>query len=440
MLLRWIPQPPNRQARVVADGLHFSQFLLVAFCLAASYFVRLSPVIAQDATGSIKGKVIDKQSNRPLADQKVTLTIHQGTETQQRETITANDGSYSFDNLSMGMGMHYTVATVHDGKEHMETDVVLSTWVPESNVDIEIGGFTDDHSVVKVRQHTIIIGPPPPDHAPDGAVSIMELIQFENTSEMDFQTTVNSQSVGMYLNLPNGHEGLQIDPMMNMNLVLESNKVISKQPLPPGKFGSGFSYIMHIENSSLNLSRALTFDTAQLYVFVTEGLPLVPQSSLFGSGRREEIHRTAYIIYATDPVKPLVMGKAVSLNFKVASSTGTVGRNTTQPANPKMIALIAFAAACASGFLVAAIFMVRSSAVRATESSSTQAGPDASWLNKLDSEDLDSARVARFEMVTRLDEMYKNKEISERVYKRLRKEQVDRLTSVLEKTRGTDHQ
>ncbi len=443
LLIGRIPQPPNRQAYAVPNGLHFSRFLLVAFCAAASCFVSFSPVIGQDTTGIIKGKVIDKQSNKPLADQKVTLTIHQGEETQQRETVSANDGSYSFDNLSMGMGIHYTVSTIHDGREHMETDVVLSTWVPESNVDIEIGGFTDDHSVVKVHQHTIIIGPPPPDHAPDGAVSIMELIQFENTSEMDFQTTVNSQSVGMYLNLPNGHEGLQIDPMMNMELVLESNKMISKQPLPRGKYGSGFSYIMHIENSGLNLSRSLTFDTDQLYVFVTEGLPLVPQSSLFGSGQRKEFHDTAYIIYATNPAKPLVMGKAASLNLEVApvaSSTGNVGKNSTLPANPKMVALIAFAAACASGFLVAAIFMVRSSAARATESSSTQAGPDASWLNKLGSEDLDSARVARFEMVTRLDEMYKNKEISERVYKRLRKEQVERLTSVLEKTRGTDHQ
>lgn len=420
-----------------------SRFILVAFCMAATYFDCLSPAIAQETMGSIKGKVVDRQSNKPLSDQKVTLTIHQGAETQQRETVTASDGSYSFDNLSIGMGTYYTVTTVHDGKEYVETDVVLSTWVPESNVDIEIGAFTDDHSVVKVRQHTIIIAPPPPDHAPDGAVSIMELIQFENTSEMDFQTTVNSQSVGMYLNLPNGHEGLQVDSMMNMSLVLESNKMISKKPLSSGKFGSGFSYIMHIENSSLNLSRPLTFDTDQLYVFVTEGLPLAPQSSILGAARREQIHETTYLIYATNPAKPLVMGKTASLNFKVAEATsagGNVGKNTGPNANPKMIALIAFAAACASGFLVAAIFMVRSGAVKSTESGTTQPSPDASWLNKLDSEDLDHARIARLEMVTRLDEMYEKKEISERVYNRLRKEQVDRLNPILEKTRGTDHQ
>ena len=441
------PQRPKRHPRAAFYVSHIAHYIprhtLLVFYFIFTYLVCFSTAIAQNGTGSIKGKVIDRQRNKPLVNQKVILTIHQGETTQQRETMTASDGSYSFDNLSLGMATYYSVSTVHEGMEHLETDLVLSTWVPESKVDIVIGAFTDDHSVVKVRQHSIIIGPPPPDHAPDGAVSVMEIIQIENTSEMDFQTTVNSQSVGMYLNLPNGYEGLQIDSLISKDLAVESNKLISQQPLASGTFGSGFSYIMHIEDSGLNLSRLLTFDTDQLYVFVTEGLPLVPQSSLFGSGRREEFHDTAYIIYATNPAKPLVMGKAASLNLKVApvaSSTGNVGKNTAQPANPKMIALIAFAAACASGFLVAAIFMVRSSGSQTANSGEPQIAPDASWLNKLDSDDLDRARIARLEMVTRLDQMYEKKEISERVYNRLRKEQVDRLTPILEKTRSADHQ
>ena len=441
MQIVWTPQFPNCQTPAAPHGLHFSRFILLVSCFAATYLVFLSPATAQNATGTIKGKVIDRQSNKPLVDQKVTLTIHQGAETQQRETITTSDGSYSFDNLPFGMETYYGVSTIHEDKEHVETDLVLSTWVPESNVDIEIGNFTDDHSVVKVRGHTIIIAPPPPDHAPDGAVSIMELIQFENTSEMEFRTTVNSQSVGMYLNLPIGYEGLQIDSMISKDLALESNKLISKQPLPPGKFGSGFSYIMHIENSGLDLSRALSFDTDQLYVFITEGLPLTPQSPILGAGRREQIHETMYIIYAINPAKPLPIGKTALLNFKVAPVT-SAGRNAglslSQPANAKMIALIAFAAACASGFLVAAIFMVRSSGAQTAKPDEPQTAPDASWLNKLDSDDLEHARISRLEMVTRLDQMYEKKEISERVYNRLRKEQVDRLNTILEKTRRTN--
>ena len=198
---------------------------------------------------------------------------------------------------------------------------------------------------------------------------------------------------------------------------------------------------MHIENSGLDLSRALSFDTDQLYVFITEGLPLTPQSPILGAGRREQIHETMYIIYAINPAKPLPIGKTALLNFKVASVT-SAGRNAglslSQPANAKMIALIAFAAACASGFLVAAIFMVRSSGAQTAKPDEPQTAPDASWLNKLDSDDLEHARISRLEMVTRLDQMYEKKEISERVYNRLRKEQVDRLNTILEKTRRTN--
>ena len=45
---------------------------------------------------------------------------------------------------------------------------------------------------------------------------------------------------------------------------------------------------------------------------------------------------------------------------------------------------------------------------------------------------LKTPRLARLELVTYLEEMYEKKEISERVYNRLRKEQADRLAAVLE--------
>jgi hypothetical protein len=102
-----------------------------------------------------------------------------------------------------------------------------------------------------------------------------------------------------------------------------------------------------------------------------------------------------------------------------------------------MLALIAIAAACAGGFLVAAVFKILSVASKPDESSgdsaTLKAAPDASWLRKLDAPDLEKTRLARLELVTRLEEMYEKKEISERVYNRLRKEQADRLAAVLER-------
>lgn len=97
-----------------------------------------------------------------------------------------------------------------------------------------------------------------------------------------------------------------------------------------------------------------------------------------------------------------------------------------------MIALIAISAALAGGFLVAAIFKIRSPTLKSSDKSQKPEGaPDASWLGKLDVADLERTRVARLEMITRLEELHEKREISDRVYKRLRKEQADRLATVL---------
>ena len=408
-----------------------------ALCFIFMTLICLSSAVGQSDIGKIEGQVIDKQRNLPLSQQLVVLQIRrEGEDVQRRETTTDDNGSYIFDNLSTAFDVHYAVSTNYEGKEYIEQDLVLSEWLPNITVNIEIGAFTDDPSQVKIRSHTLIIGPPPADHAPDGAVSVLELIQVENTSELSFQTLIDNQPAGMYFNLPNGHENLQLDQTSKQELGLNANRLIANQPLAPGTHQVGYSYLMHVVNSDLALSRKLTFDTAQSYVFITDGMPLVPQSRILGAGRREEIHGLVYTIYATDPAQPLSMGQTVDLRLRVTSASPPSQRGISEtarkPSDPKMIALIAIAAALAGGFLVAAIFKIRSPTPKPSDDSQkSEAVPDASWLGKLDVADLERTRVARLEMITRLEELHEKREISDRVYKRLRKEQADRLASVL---------
>ena len=360
----------------------------------------------------------------------------EGEDVQQRETVTDGNGFYSFDNLSTAFDVHYAVSTNYEGKEYIEQDLVLSEWLPNITVNIEIGAFMDDPSQVKIRSHTLIIGPPPSDHAPDGAVSLLEIIQIENTSELSFQTSIDNQPAGIYFNLPNGHENLQVDQTLKQEIGVTANRLIANQPLAPGTHQVAYSYLMHVVNSDLVLSRKLTFDTAQSYVFITDGMPLVPQSRILGAGRREQVHGQVYTIYATDPAKPLSTNQTVDLRFKVTSaappSQSGIGETARKPSDPKMIALIAISAALAGGFLVAAIFKIRSPRSKPSDDSQKPEGaPDASWLGKLDVADLERTRVARLEVITRLEELHEKREISDRVYKRLRKEQADRLAAVL---------
>ena len=415
--------------RLLRFTFHVSFYIFMALiCLPAA--------VGQSDIGKIEGQVIDKGENLPLSQQLVVLQIRrEGEDVQQRETVTDDNGSYIFDNLSTAFDVHYAVSTNYEGKEHIEQDLVLSEWLPNITVNIEIGAFTDDPSQVRI-QHTLIIGPPPADHAPDGAVSVLELIQVENTSELAFQTSIGNQSAGIHFNLPNGYESLQLDQTFKQELGVSANRLIASQPLAPGTHQVNYSYLMHVVNSDLVLSRKLTFDTDQFYVFITEGMPLVPQSRILGAGRREEIHGLVYTIYATDPAKPLSTNQTVDLRFRVTSvapqSQNGMGETARKPSDPKMIALIAISAALAGGFLVAAIFKIRPPTSKPSEDSQKpQAAPDSSWLGKSDAADLERTRVARLEMITRLEELHEKREISDRVYKRLRKEQADRLAAVL---------
>ena len=419
---------------------HCLLWYIVLIC-SGCFFPCLSSVLGQNRMGQIQGTVIDKKNSQPLVEQNVYLTIHRGEETQKRETVTSGEGRYVFDDLLIGVDTHYSVTTTHEGKEYIETDLVLSEWVPLLKINIEISQSTDDASQIVIRQHTIIITPPPIDHASDGAVSVMEMVQIENVNNLDFQTVVNGQTVGLHVNLPKGHEGLQFDPMFTKHPMVKSNQLVSNQPLASGSVNTGFSYIMHVENSVLDLSRVLTFATNKIYVFVADGMSFIPQSPIFGGGRREQIHEMTYTIYATNFEKSLSSGQTPELSFKFSgrransSSQNNIANSSLQASSPWTILLIAVAAAAAGGFLVAAIFLVRSGADQSTQSRVGQDVVDASWVNRLDMEELAHARIGRLEMITHLDKMCEKKEISEKVYNHLRKEQVDRLENILEKSR-----
>ncbi len=415
------------------ENKYFLYFTFYVSFLIFTASICLPVAIGQSNIGKIKGQVIDKKQNASLPQQLVVLQIHRpGENAQRRETVTDDTGTYTFDNLSTTFDVHYTVSTTYEGEEYIERDIVLSEWLPNLTVNIEIAAFTDDPSQVKIRQHTVIIGPPPADHAPDGAVSVLELIQVENTGESTFQTSIANQSVGVYFNLPNGYENVQIDQSAKQELAVAANQLIANQPLPPGTHQVGYSYLMHTVDSDLVLSRKLTFDTAQLYVFISDGMPFVPQSSILGAGRREQIHGLVYTIYATEPAQPLSMGQSADLRFKVTSAASSAGETASKPSDPKMIALIAISAALAGGFLVAAIFKIRTPRPKTPDDpQQPPTAPDASWLGKLDVADLERTRVARLEIITRLEELHEKREISDRVYQRLRKEQADRLAAVL---------
>lgn len=406
------------------------------FAIALTLLFSLPTPYAQTTQrGDIQGTVIDKKQDKFLAAQTVTLTIHKADTAETQETTTDENGNYRFENLPLDPLVHYTVSTVHEGTDYTEKDVVLSTWAPNIKIDFEIGGFTDDKTQIRVNSHSFVIAAPPPDHPPDGAVTVIEAVGVENLSDLPFKTTHGTQTVGLHLTLPKGTEGFQPRQTTELTMDPASNQAIFTTPLPPGETHLGYIYIFHVEKDRLDLSRRLNFDTKQFIFFVPEGVDFVPNAKFFGAPTREQIHNNIYLIYQSTAPKAFAAGTTVdlALNVNMGSAREALPGQTS---NLGQLVLIAVAAALTGGFFVAALFKLRTannSPNSDTDDTDDATSPsDVGWLRKLSSDDLEHVRVARLEFITHLDDKHERQEISERVYKRLRREQTERLTTLLD--------
>ena len=401
--------------------------------IALIFFTVLSVLHAQTTElGDIQGTVIDRKLGKPLVSHPITLTIHKADTVETQDTTTDENGNYRFVELPLDPSVHYTVSTVHDGTDYIEKDLVLSTWVPNIEINFDIGAFADDDTQILVKSHTFIIGPPPPDHAPDGAVTVVEAIGIENLSDLPFRTVHDTQKVGAHLPLPRGVEGFQPRSPMGLTMNPNTNQAVLKTPLPSGESQLGYNYIFHVEKSKLDLSRRLNFNTMQFFFFIPEGIGFVPRAKFFGAPRREQIHGSVYLIYESNENQTFAAGKKIDLALDINMGVARGGL-PAQTSNLGQLILIAVAAALTGGFFVAALFKLRA-VNNTTEPDTDDAStpPDAGWLLKLNPGDREHVRVARLEFITHLDDKYERQEISERVYKRLRREQTERLTTLLD--------
>lgn len=397
---------------------------------------------SQDGLGVINGKLTDKQTEEPVGNHKLTLHIHKAGVTTRQETTTNNNGEYRFEDLTIDFQTHYTITTNYDGFDYEEKEIALSSLVPNVTVNIDFMGFTDDQSAIRIKSYTIVLGRAPDDHPDDGALSIMEAIDVENSSDKLFLDTHETEKVGIYLPLPDGYEGFAPRETEALMLNAKADHAIFTKPLPAGRTQIGFTYIIHGKETTLDLSRSMSFHTDEISIYVPDGFNLVPNPKLFTAVQRLPIHTAIYTIYSTSSPVGFPVGKDVDLSLEVVRQ----GSEVRQASNVGQLIFIALAAALAGGFLAAAIFTLRSAKNKPVETDTSQGiqhnvgQHDAGWLRKLNDADLEFARMTRLEIVTRLDELHENEAISDRVYNRLRKEQTDRLTEIFDvrKDRGIE--
>lgn len=398
-----------------------------------TFLLWLPATYSQDEVGVIHGKLTDKKLGKPIINHPVTLNIHKAAEVTQKETKTDSKGGYRFEDLPIDHQTHYTISTIYDGVTYTEKALVLTSFVPNLPVNIDIAGLTDDPSQIRIRSYTALIGLPPEGHPKDGAVSVFEAFEIENRSDSSFQMlSHNNKKIGFHTNLPQGYEGFKPFVPTNLTLHADNDQAILTNPLPPGTLQVGYSYILHLNRAKLDLFQRLPFHLGEISVLIQDGINLVPHLKHFKKIKSESIHNVIYTTYRAKPNKGFAANKKINLKIRIPGQNFSV----------RQTIFIALASALTGVFLAVAIFMLRRARRASVESDASQGGPiDIGWLRKLNNADIEHARTTRLEFITRLDEMHEKQDISERVYNRLRKEQAERLADILDqrKERGLDN-
>ncbi|MDE0482289.1 MAG: carboxypeptidase-like regulatory domain-containing protein [Candidatus Poribacteria bacterium] len=413
-----------------AEVVRYFRNLLV---ITVIFLLCVSTIYSQNDVGNIHGKLTDKKSDKPIANHPVTLNAHKAGDVTPQQTTTDKDGNYRFENLPLDIETHYSVSTNYDGREHIEKDLVLSSFVPNIVIDIEIGGVTEDPSQIQIKSFTILIGRTPETLAKEGVVVVNEFLNVENLNTSPFQIVRDGETVGFNFDLPKTHKGFHPHPRTPKSLKLSStgSHIVLTDPLPHGSTLIVYEYLYPVNSAEFDLSRRMPFHTDQIAILIQDGINLVPHSKHFNTPEYEAINGVVYKAYSARK-GGFSSGKIVDLNLGIPKPKSNIGQ----------MAFIAIAAALAGGFLVAAIFMLRRAQRASEESDDAQpTATDTGWLRKLSDADLEHARTARLEFITLLDQAQEKQDISERVYNRLRKEQTERLTEILDqrKERGLDN-
>ena len=405
-----------------------AKYLISLLIAALTLLLFLPATHSQNQVGVIHGSLIDGELNKPIVNHPVTLNIHKGGNVTQQETTTDENGHYHFEKLPIEFATHYSITTAYNEIEYKEKDLVLSSFVPNLVVDIVVGRLTDDPSQILIKTYSIALSFASDEDVSKGILSIIEVFVVENTSTLPFQTTLNNETVGLYFSLPQGYEKFQRISPKNLTLSSAADKVILTTPLQSGELEGGFTYTFQASGRNIKLSRPMDFHTDHITILVPEGISIVPKSKRFKPVGRTQFHGVVYNKYEASPENGFPLGRTPDLSLVVSSQQISKGKS-----NVGQMIFIAVAAALAGGFLVAAIFTLRGVRRASTESESQESTPtDEGWLRKLTDDDLEHSRITRLEFVSLLDTMHENKDISERVYNRLRKEQTERLTEILD--------
>ncbi|MBO0782758.1 MAG: carboxypeptidase regulatory-like domain-containing protein, partial [Ktedonobacteraceae bacterium] len=286
--------------------------------------------------GHITGKLLDgTNKNAPLAGQKVTLQMAQGSNAQDLATATTDaGGAYSFSNLATDKTITYALYIRYQGAQYVSDLITLAT-KPEQQANLTVYQATSSSDRLAVLHASLLL------HEPDtrkGTITISEIFSFKNLDTHAYVGSLDASKGkpnALLFSLPNGASSVKLGGGFEGYQVIQVDSGFATDAaVPPGDSQFSFSFEVPYHAATYDFAYTAMYPTLDLSVLVPTGLQ-ASSGALSAQGVVTQEQRP-YRVFDT---KQLLRQQAVHLNLSGLPTPA--GAAAPAPVNTGWIWLVA---------------------------------------------------------------------------------------------------
>lgn len=372
--------------------------------LIADYILTFKPPAAPKESGVIKGKVVNKSTEKVVGDIDVALTAYLGDrETESIKVRTNNDGLFEFKNLSWNRA--YAVSLNYKGTQY-ETDKLV--FYPDEDtkaLDLPVYEPTDKGDDISVNINHMIV------QISERAITVAELIVFHNGGKgvyIGAKEMPDGERETLKFNLPPGAGDIQFLQGLRGEAVVKTDEGFADtSSVEPGIKKVVYTYTLPYKSGKNILERTIDYPTQSFILLVSDSGVKVKVDGLTAGGTIQ-VADGRFLQWTGSGISP-------QTKIRIEISKPILGADLL-----KWVMLGAVILLIGGGVLYS--FVIRSKERVKVVSSPTQST----------SQDLEDERKKLIQEIAGLDDRFAAKEIGEEEYKELRSKKKERLVEIIQ--------
>ena len=260
-----------------------SRLLLVALLLATAAFAAQGQAeVSAQVPGTLSGWIRNGTADAPAPGGLEVVLRYVGPDAQAHdlETVTADDGSFTFEGLPETDSAAFFLGVTYQGVSYT---LEGATPVSPEEVQVQVYETVDTLEGLRLLDTNLVVTQV---DSREGRLAVLEAVRLENSSDRTFvvrpQEAVSADL--LFFPLPPGASSLDLEPR-NLHFIQIDGGFILASPVPPGVHELLFSYTAPYEGEIWTLPRVFPIGATAFRLLLPDGVGDIEGEELVAQGQ-----------------------------------------------------------------------------------------------------------------------------------------------------------